>query len=148
MNKSSLIHSLMTVLNERKASVEKDLAAIEESKNNDTKSSMGDKYETSREMAQAEWNKLQERKGQIALQIHQLQQIQTESTHQMVVQGSLVITPTLQLLFAIPFGKFTFNGETWMCVSLQSPIGQAFAGKKNGEVVHFNQTTYPIHHLE
>ena len=148
MNKSSLIHSLMTILNERKASIEKDLAAIEESKNNDTKSSMGDKYETSREMAQAEWNKLQERKGQIALQIHQLQQIQTESTHQMVVQGSLVITPALQLLFAIPFGKFTFNGEPWMVVSLQSPIGQAFAGKKNGEVVHFNQTTFPIHHLE
>ncbi|MFY8132671.1 MAG: hypothetical protein ACOVOL_05505 [Bacteroidia bacterium] len=148
MNKSSLIHSLMTILNERKASVEKDLAAIEESKNNDTKSSMGDKYETSREMAQAEWNKLQERKGQIALQIHQLQQIQTESPHQKVAQGSLVITPTLQLLFAIPFGKFTFNGETWMVVSLQSPIGQAFSGKKSGEVVHFNQTTFPIHHLE
>ena len=109
---------------------------------------MGDKYETSREMAQAEWNKLQERKGQIALQIHQLQQIQTESPHQMVAQGSLVITPTLQLLFAIPFGNFTFNGETWMCVSLQSPIGQAFSGKKTGEVVHFNQTTFPIHQLE
>ena len=148
MNKSSLIHSLMTILNERKASIEKDLAAIEESKNNDTKSSMGDKYETSREMAQAEWNKLQERKGQIALQIHQLQQIQTESPHQMVAQGSLVITPTLQLLFAIPFGKFTFNGEPWMVVSLQSPIGQAFAGKKNGEVVHFNQSTFPIRYLE
>lgn len=148
MNKSSLIHSLMTILNERKASIEKDLAAIEESKNNDTKSSMGDKYETSREMAQAEWNKLQERKGQIALQIHQLQQIQTESPHQMVAQGSLVITPTLQLLFAIPFGKFTFNGEPWMAVSLQSPIGQAFAGKKNGEVVHFNQSTFPIRYLE
>jgi transcription elongation GreA/GreB family factor len=35
-----------------------------------------------------------------------------------------------------------------MVVSLQSPIGQAFSGKKTGEVVHFNQTTYPIHHLE
>ena len=148
MNKSSLINSLMTVLNERKASIEKDLAAIEESKNNDTKSSMGDKYETSREMAQAEWNKLQERKGQIALQIHQLQQIQTESPHQKVAQGSFVITPTLQLLFAIPFGKFTFNGEPWMVVSLQSPIGQAFSGKKTGEEVHFNQTTFPIQHLE
>jgi hypothetical protein len=77
-----------------------------------------------------------------------LQQIQTESPHQKVAQGSLVITPTLQLLFAIPFGKFTFNGETWMVVSLQSPIGQAFSGKKTGEVVHFNQTTFLIHHLE
>lgn len=148
MKKNSIIQALLQELEERKASIEKDLAAIEESKNNDTKSSMGDKYETSREMAQAEWNKLQERKGQIALQIHQLQQIQTESPHQKVAQGSLVITPTLQLLFAIPFGKFTFNGEPWMCVSLQSPIGQAFAGKKNGEVVHFNQTTFPIRHLE
>lgn len=148
MKKNSIIQALLQELEERKASIEKDLAAIEESKNNDTKSSMGDKYETSREMAQAEWNKLQERKGQIALQIHQLQQIQTESPHQKVAQGSLVITPTLQLLFAIPFGKFTFNGEPWMVVSLQSPIGQAFAGKKTGEVVHFNQTTFLIHHLE
>ena len=76
MRKNSIIQALLQELDERKASIEKDLAAIEESKNNDTKSSMGDKYETSREMAQAEWNKLQERKGQIALQIHQLQQIQ------------------------------------------------------------------------
>ena len=121
---------------------------MEESKNNDTKSSMGDKYETSREMAQAEWNKLQERKGQIVQQIHVLQQIQTGSPHQKVNQGSLVITPTLRLFFAIPFGKFNFNETEWMGVSLHSPIGKAFEGKKNGEIVKFNQNKYPILQLE
>jgi transcription elongation GreA/GreB family factor len=148
VKKESIIQALLRELEERKASIDKDIAALEESKNNDTKSSMGDKYETSRELAQAEWNKLQERKGQIVQQIHVLQQIQTGSPHQKVNQGSLVITPTLRFFFAIPFGKFTFNGEPWMGVTLQSPIGQAFAGRKNGEEVHFNQTSFAIQHLE
>ncbi len=128
--------------------LERDIAALEDSKNNDTKSSMGDKYETSREMAQAEWNKLQERKGQMVQQIHILQQIHTENQHQRVTQGSIVKTPYIQLFFAIPFGKFTFNGESWMGVSLHSPIGKAFEGKKNGEIVAFNQNQSPILHLE
>ena len=148
MKKESIIQALLRELEERKASINNDIAALEESKNNDTKSSMGDKYETSREMAQAEWNKLQERKGQIVQQIHVLQQIQTGSPHQKVNQGSLVITPTLRLFFAIPFGKFNFNETEWMGVSLHSPIGKAFEGKKNGEIVKFNQNKYPILQLE
>ncbi len=148
MKKESIIQALLRELEERKASINNDIAALEESKNNDTKSSMGDKYETSREMAQAEWNKLQERKGQIVQQIHVLQQIQTGSPHQKVNQGSLVITPTLRLFFAIPFGKFNFNETEWMGVSLHSPIGKAFEGKKNGEIVEFNQNKYPILQLE
>ncbi|MEY4867021.1 MAG: hypothetical protein RLY64_1275 [Bacteroidota bacterium] len=148
MKKESIIQALLRELEERKASINNDIAALEESKNNDTKSSMGDKYETSREMAQAEWNKLQERKGQIVQQIHVLQQIQTGSPHQKVNQGSLVITPTLRLFFAIPFGKFNFNETEWMGVSLHSPIGKAFEGKKNGEIVEFNQNQYPILQLE
>jgi transcription elongation GreA/GreB family factor len=148
VKKESIIQALLRELEERKASINNDIAALEESKNNDTKSSMGDKYETSREMAQAEWNKLQERKGQIVQQIHVLQQIQTGSPHQKVNQGSLVITPTLRLFFAIPFGKFNFNETEWMGVSLHSPIGKAFEGKKNGEIVEFNQNKYPILQLE
>ena len=148
MKKESIIQALIRELEERKASINNDIAALEESKNNDTKSSMGDKYETSREMAQAEWNKLQERKGQIVQQIHVLQQIQTGSPHQKVNHGSLVITPTLRLFFAIPFGKFNFNETEWMGVSLHSPIGKAFEGKKNGEIVEFNQNQYPILQLE
>jgi len=148
MLKNDLCQHLGEILNARLMDLENDIAALEESKNNDTKSSMGDKYETSREMAQAEWNKLQERKGQIVQQIHVLQQIQTENQHQRVTQGSIVKTPTIQLFFAIPFGKFTFNETEWMGVSLHSPIGKAFEGKKNGEIVEFNQNQYPILHLE
>ncbi len=148
MLKNELCHSLGEILKTRLMDLERDIAALEESKNNDTKSSMGDKYETSREMAQAEWNKLQERKGQIVQQIHVLQQIHTENQHQRVTQGSIIKTPSFQLFFAIPFGKFTFNETEWMGVSLHSPIGKAFEGKKNGEIVAFNQNQYPILHLE
>jgi hypothetical protein len=148
MLKNDLCQHLGGILNARLMDLENDIAALEESKNNDTKSSMGDKYETSREMAQAEWNKLQERKGQIVQQIHLLQQIQTENHHERVTQGSIVKTPSFQLFFAIPFGKFNFNGEPWMGVTLHSPIGKAFEGKKNGEIVEFNQNTYQINHLE
>lgn len=148
MLKIDLCRHLEEILKTRLKDLERDLAALEESKNNDTKSSMGDKYETSREMAQAEWNKLQERMGQIILQIHLLQQIHPENQHQHITNGSIVKTPTLQLFFAIPFGKFNFNETKWMGVSLHSPIGKAFEGKKIGEIVEFNQNTYPILYLE
>lgn len=138
MKKGKIIAHLLPILEERKASIDQALANIEESKNNDTKSSMGDKYETSREMAQAELNKLQERKGQLLQQIHQLQQIDPNSEHTSIGLGSIVTTSIHQLFVGIPFGKFHFNNKEWMGISLHSPIGKALEGKKTGETFTFN----------
>lgn len=124
--------------------IDQDLAAIEESKNNDTKSSMGDKYETSREMAQAEWNKLMERKGQIQHQIHQLQQIDPNGEHSSIGQGSIVTTQNHYLFVGIPLGKFYFNNKEWMGISLHSPIGKALEGKKIGDNFTLNNQVTQI----
>ena len=144
MKKSELINFLSFELNKRKNMIDQDLAAIEESKNNDTKSSMGDKYETSREMAQAEWNKLMERKGQIQHQIHQLQQIDPNCEHSSIGQGSIVTTQNHYLFVGIPLGKFHFNHKEWMGISLLSPIGKALEGKKIGDNFTLNNQVTQI----
>jgi transcription elongation GreA/GreB family factor len=144
MTKSALISFLKNFLEQKKNMIDQDLAAIEESKNIDTKSSMGDKYETSRELAQAEWNKLMERKGQVQQQIHQLQQIDPNSDHNSIGQGAIVITQNHHLFVGVPLGKFHFNNKEWMGISLHSPIGKALEGKKTGNNFTFNNQTTQI----
>lgn len=46
------------IINEKRALLEKEMKSLQESSNNETKSSAGDKHETSRALAQAEQENL------------------------------------------------------------------------------------------
>ena len=58
MQKEALISLIKIILNEKISNLNKDINSLKESQKNDTKSSMGDKYETGRAMIQLELEKL------------------------------------------------------------------------------------------
>ncbi len=113
---------------------------------NDTKSSMGDKYETSREMAQQELSRLQSQLNQANRDLDTLINL-PESTHAIVGMGSLVITNQFNYLLATSIGPLKVGSETVMVVSKQSPIGEALFGKKVLDEVQFNGKTFQIQDL-
>ncbi|WKK59753.1 hypothetical protein [Sphingobacterium sp. BN32] len=113
---------------------------------NDTKSSMGDKYETSREMAQQELSRLQSQLNQANRDLDILINL-PDSTIAIVGMGSLVITNQFNYLLATSIGPLKVGSETVMVVSKQSPIGEALFGKKVLDEVQFNGKTFQIQDL-
>ena len=119
------------------------LIAETRASNNDTKSSMGDKYETGREMLQQQINNLQlqlndVRKQQQFLKILSVRAAVTAET------GALVRTDRGWFYIAVPLGEMHLEGTTMMCISPQAPLAQAMRGKIVGERFTVNGNIFRI----
>ncbi len=118
-------------------SIRSELASIEESRNNETKSSAGDKYETGRAMMQMaeEKSRMQlSKSNQLRLE---LQDIDPNNTHEKISKGSLVITDNGKYFISIGLGKVKMENEVYYCISTASPIGIQMREKVAGDLVEF-----------
>ena len=110
----------------------------------ETKSSMGDKYETTRAMMHFEQEKL----GVQMQEANKLQQIllkiNPEITGKKVATGSLVVTDIGNYYIAIGAGKFEIDGIVYFAVSLTAPLAQKMMGAKAGDKLNFNERLYDI----
>lgn len=110
---------------------------------NDTKSSMGDKYETSREMAQQEISRLQNQLKQAEIDLDKINNLDLNSS-ELVRMGSIVQTDQFDYFIAISIGAVKIKEKTIMIISKESPIGNLLFGKKEKETVQFNNKTIII----
>ena len=122
------------------------LIAETRASNNDTKSSMGDKYETSREMLQQEINNLQLQLNEQLKSQKILKNIQP-NPHKTVILGSLVETEKGMFFVAISLGEILFNQEKVFVISTESPLAKAMNGKKVGETFIVNNLTQIIKNI-
>lgn len=111
---------------------------------NDSKSTAGDKHETSRAMMQLEQEKLgsqlrilEEQQQQLAL-ISQLQQSPK------IINGSLIETDRGNIFIGVALGKLNAGGQDVICITNQSPLGKLLTGKSSGESVSLNTIKYTI----
>lgn len=104
----------------------------------DTKSSAGDKHETSTAMAQLEQEKLTKQINEFLELKTILKQINPARTHNKVELGSLVETNNGWYYFSIGLGAVNYEDTRVFCMTLQAPIGKLLEGKKVGESVVFN----------
>jgi len=118
------------------------------SRDNDTKSSAGDKYETGREMMQAEIIKTEVQLSNILDQKKDLAQINLEKRSKKVEFGSLVETNNGNYFFSIAFGKIEIEGVTCYSISLASPFGQMMNNKVVGDNYNFNGKQFVINNIE
>ena len=143
--KSELLEIIHQKISEKIQKLEQ-LIAETRASNNDTKSSMGDKYETSREMLQQEINNLQ-----IQLNEHlKSQKILINinpNPHQVVSLGSLVETEKGMFFIAISLGELSFNQEKIFVISAESPLAKAMNGKKTGESFVVNNLSQIIKNI-
>jgi hypothetical protein len=135
--KALICKELETMIDARIAEAEAAIAAALEARNNDTKSSAGDKYETGREMIQIEINKSETQRGKALMLKKDLARIDLHKHYTQSAFGSLVITNQEKYFLSIGFGKLQVEGETYVAISLASPIGMALQDKAIGAKVHF-----------
>ena len=122
------------------------LIAETRASNNDTKSSMGDKYETSREMLQQEINNLQIQMNEHLKSQKILKNI-NPNPHKIVTLGSLVETEKGMFFIAISLGELSFNQEKIFVISAESPLAKAMNGKKTGESFVVNNLSQIIKNI-
>jgi transcription elongation GreA/GreB family factor len=136
MNKQQIISTIQIKITEKVHTFEK-LIAETRASNNDTKSSMGDKYETGREMLQQEINNLQRQLNETLNQQALLQKITSEPSLK-VQNGALVKTNKGLFYISVSMGEIVVNNQKMMTVSAESPLVKAMVGKKEKETFTIN----------
>lgn len=137
--KTLLLEHCTQQVNERIESLESALASVEEARNNEIKSSVGDKYETGRAMMQQEEEKY---RMQLANAVHlkkTLDQIDPARICNKVEAGCLVHTSAGQYFVAVGLGKIKLDNTLYYAISVEAPISRQLLGKRKGDVVEFNQ---------
>ena len=140
--KSQLFQLCATFIQKRIENIEYALLQARQASNNDTKSSAGDKYETTREMMQQEMDrnsKLLYEAGQQKIALQQLENVEAAVE---VKNGSLVLTPSGNFYISISAGELKPDNQIFFAVSQASPIGKTFIGKHIGEQFSFNGKVY------
>ncbi|MCS4226267.1 MULTISPECIES: hypothetical protein [Sphingobacterium] len=132
--------------NDRIAMIESALETARDSSNDDTKSSAGDKYETSREMIQQDINRYQGQLLEANKDLLQLTNIATTITDatDFVKLGSLVKTNLGLYFIATSIGALKIDDMNVFAISPVSPIGQLLLSKKTGDSFLFNKLNQTI----
>lgn len=137
MQKQALHQQCLDLLASKIATLEQMISDAQQAASEDTKSSAGDKFETSREMMKLEINKNSQQLSKANQMLQRLQQINPSIPKDKVGFGSLVIANEGKYYFSVGLGKVIVDGESYFALSMASPIGQALSGHEANERVAF-----------
>jgi len=142
--KAKLYQYCMDFILQRINTAEIALQQSQEASNDDTKSSAGDKFETTREMVSQDIARTKNLlfDGQQNLQL--LISLESVPSSDAVRNGSLVYTSKGIFYISISAGQVKVDDQVVFAVSSASPIGKLMIGKKAGESFSFNQSDYTI----
>ena len=135
----TLLSRCHSFIDERIATAKAAIQMAQNSANEETKSSAGDKYETGRAMAQLEIEKSSVQLAEAVKQKQVLDHMKLEADTKVVRLGSLVFTSQGIYFVAIPAGKMAIDEITYYAISPASPIGTILMGLKAGASMTFNK---------
>ncbi|UJH90055.1 transcription elongation factor [Antarcticibacterium sp. 1MA-6-2] len=124
------------------------MGELEEALKPESRSCMGDKYETSRAMLHLEFEKIS---GQVEL-FNNLRKTANLIEHQASTQnigfGSAVVTTGANYFISIPAGEIIAEGKKFYAVGINSPVAQLLLGKQAGDNFLLNGKTFEILEVE
>lgn len=129
-----LLETLSTSLKEMESHQE-DLSA---SLSKESRSTAGDKHDTSRAMIHLEQEKIQFQIGNIRKQYAQLEQFLHCSNSTKAQMGSLIeLENSTYFLLGIGLGKMKTPSGELLCTAADTPVGKQLLGKKAGNEIFF-----------
>ncbi len=129
--KSEIQANLRSILEKTLEEARKEYVLSKESRDSDTKSSAGDKFETGREMMQKEMDKLSALVDNTLNSLSKLDRLANLPPAAVITEGSLVETDQETYFISIGYGKL----DTVYAISIESPLGIELKGKKVGDRV-------------
>ncbi|QSE97127.1 3-oxoacyl-ACP synthase [Fulvivirga lutea] len=141
--KKQVLAACKQAVTSKLADLKNQIKDLQESANEDSKSAMGDKYETGRAMVHLEQENLMTRYTELSNQLEILNALTTEDT-KIIQNGSLIITDMGIFYMSIGLGKIDIENSSVFAIAPNSPIGQELIGKSAGMNVTVNGRTYNI----
>ena len=142
--KIALHQACLNRIDQRIVLAQKAMDDIQESANQETKSSAGDKYETSRAMMQQEKDKHADQLDQAQELRRQLELLDPAITQTQIQTGSLVQTNEGQYYLSVSLGKMVLDNQTVFVLSAAAPLGQALLHKRTGDKIVFQNRSIEI----
>lgn len=131
-------------VDEKIALSQQEIHIAQQSANQETKSSAGDKYETGRAMAQLEI----EKSATQLVEANKLKQLLNEFSGESISEkarlGSLVETDKGWYYLSISAGMVSFGAVSYICLSPASPLGSQLMGKQVAQNFAFNGQHFSI----
>lgn len=146
--RNKLIKACKEYAEARIARFNETMRELEEALKPESRSCMGDKYETSRAMLHLEFEKIS---GQVELfsnlrKTANLLELQPETD--LIGFGSIVKTAGANYFISIPAGEISAEGEKFFAVGINSPVAQLLLGKKAGDSFVLNGRNFKILEVE
>lgn len=127
--KSQIQAKLRSILENTLEEARREYLLAKESRDSDTKSSAGDKFETGREMMQREMDKLSALVDNTLNSIAKLDRLADLPASVIISEGSLVETDQETYFISIGYGKL----DSIYAISIESPLGVELKGKRVGD---------------
>lgn len=134
MNKEKFLIELERSLFNKNQVLQNEIEQLRLDISSDSKSTAGDKHETSRAMAQLEMEKLGNQLLDYQKQIQWLRQLENKKS-EITQIGSLVQLTNGWYFVGLGIGKFQFDNQLVFCLSVQSPLGAQLINKKVGDQI-------------
>lgn len=125
------------VLLERIRNTQQAMDEAQAAANNESKSSAGDKYETSRAMSHMEKDMHARQLMAHQQDLHALRSVNIQSIYQTPAPGALLKSGNISFFISTGLGKQDVNGETVVFLSATSPLAQQLMRKKVGDEFEF-----------
>lgn len=128
----------LKIVGDRLDMIENNLNDLMNAKQNETKSSAGDKYETGRAMIQNQEELFKTQRAQTKEILNNLLKIDPDKRCTQVEPGALVQLPNGYFYMSAGMGKLELKDHDFFALSMGSPLGQAMKFKSVGESFNFN----------
>ena len=142
--KTSLKEYCIALINNRIEGLVKGMAAAQLAANEETKSSVGDKYETARAMNQLEKDMLARQLAENKKELAAMMDVDVTGEYDEVKAGSLIRSAEMYFFILGGLGKMTVEGATVYVISPNAPLARSLMGKKTGDEIQFNRETMKI----
>lgn len=110
----------------------------------ETKSSMGDKYETTISSIHLEMEKYSQQMNEFSSLKKILFQRNADKQYDSVQPGCLVCTNHGNYFIAITAGEYVIEGKRYLTISLASPLGKELHKRKTGDKFIFRNKQFEI----
>lgn len=144
IEKKNILKACYNILRERSEALRKEIGEVRAAANEETKSSAGDKYETSREMMGAQAERLSKQLAEVTAMRELLYAAEQITQSAEIRLGSVVTTDRATFFIAAPLGKITIDGDDVYVISTASPMGKLLLGKREAETISFNGVSQTI----
>lgn len=146
--KSQIVNHLLEIIQNRIETANSAIASAKESRDKETKSSVGDKYETGRAMVQFELEKHNMQLNKAIGLKNDVAKINLKKKFNSIEFGSLVFTTHDNYFISIGIGKIEIENQIFYCISLASPIGKLLHQKKVNNKINFQGKDFTITNIE